>query len=360
MSRQMSSAYMEWAKLHSSARYNLATSGLLNYPMKDFPIQLKDLELTGKGSYGYEPLLQAIASRYEVNTENVMTALGTSMANHFVMAGLLEKGDEVVAEHPTYELLLSTAEYFDVRIKRFHRRFENGYQVDLDEIKTQVSSNTKLIVITNLHNPTSVLVNNDTLRKIGEIARSVGARVLVDEVYLEAMFDETPLSAFHLGEEFIVTSSLTKVYGLSGLRCGWVLAEPSFIRKLWRLSDLFYANASFPAEEMSVTAFVHLSQIGARSHGLLRANRPMLDKFLDSRVDLRVVRPRFGTTVFPRLVHGDVEEFCSILRKKYETSVVPGRFFEMPDHFRIGIGCETETLETGLERVGAALDEISR
>ena len=93
-------------------------------------------------------------------------------------------------------------------------------------------------MITNLHNPSSAFADEATLRAVGEIARRVGARVLVDEVYLDAAFELAPRSAFHLGPEFVVTNSLTKVYGLSGLRCGWVLAEPELARRMWLLNDL--------------------------------------------------------------------------------------------------------------------------
>ncbi len=351
----MNSEYMEWAKTHSQCRYNLCNSGILHYRMSDLPVAIEQLELNGGGPYGYEPLLNAIAAKYEVRSENVMTTLGTSMANFVVMAGILERGDEILVEHPTYELLLSTARYFDVSIRRFYRRFENDFRIDVDEIKRAVSPRTKLIIVTNLHNPSGVVAGNDTLVDIGKIAGSVGAHVLVDEVYLGALFEKTPRSSIHLGDEFIVTNSLTKVYGLGGLRCGWVLAGPGFIRKLWRLNDLFYANAPFPAEQLSTVALSHLDRIAARSQDLLAANHAVLNAFLDSRRDIQVVRPGFGTVVFPRLVKGDVDKLP--LREQYETSVVPGRFFEMPGHFRIGIGCDTGTLKFGLERLGAALDD---
>jgi aspartate/methionine/tyrosine aminotransferase len=183
--------------------------------------------------------------------------------------------------------------------------------------------------------------------------------VLVDEVYLEAMFDRAPHSAFHLGDQFIVTGSLTKAYGLSGLRCGWVLADPELAEKMWRLTDLFGVIPAHAAERLSVVALDNLDRIASRAQSLIKTNRAVLDAFLDSRSDLQIARPEFGTVVFPRLVRGNVEQLCRLLRDKYETTVVPGRFFEMPDHFRIGIGCDAEVLKGGLERLGAALDELS-
>src|SRR5688500_13661161 len=111
------------------------------------------------------------------------------MANHLAMAAAIERGDEVLIEQPTYEPLLALAEYFGLQVKRFSRTPGNNFQVDLDELQSKISSRTRLIVLTNLHNPSSALVDETTLRRAGEIAESVGARVLVDEVYLEAMFE---------------------------------------------------------------------------------------------------------------------------------------------------------------------------
>src|SRR5205807_328656 len=116
---------------------------------------------------------------------------------------------------------------------------------------------TKLIVLTNLHNPSSALTPDSVLREVGDL----GAHVLVDEVYLDAVYEKTPRSSAHLGPQFIVTNSLTKVYGLSGLRCGWILAEPDLARAMWRLNDLFEVNAAHPAELLSVAAFRHLDAI---------------------------------------------------------------------------------------------------
>lgn len=357
--RTMNSPYMDWAKLKSSAKYNLATSGVPNFLMKDFPFEKEDLELT-YGVYGYEPLIQAVADKCEVKYENVVTAFGTSMANHLAMAAMIETGDEVLIETPTYELLVSAAQYLGANVKFFERRHENNFRIDLEEIKKKTTDKTKLIVIANLHNPTSVYTDEETLKEIGAIAAKVGARVLVDEVYLDAMFDDVPRSSFHLGEKFIVTNSLTKTYGLSGLRCGWILADKNTAEKIHCLNDLFAASNVHVAERLSLIALKNLNLFRDRAKKLLDTNRPLLNAFFDSRDDLEVVKPLYGTTAFPRLLNSDAEKFFSLLREKYETSVVPGRFFYAENHFRIGITCDTEMLREGLERLSEALDEIAR
>jgi aspartate/methionine/tyrosine aminotransferase len=188
----------------------------------------------------------------------------------------------------------------------------------------------------------------------------VGARVLVDEVYMETLFEETPPTSFHLGEEFVVTSSLTKAFGLSGLRCGWILAQAELAKRMWLLNDLFASTSVHAGERLSLVAMQQLDAIADRAKQLLDRNRRILNEFLDTRDDLEVVRPEFGTVMFPRVLHGTSERLCQLLREKYETSVVPGVFFEMPAHFRIGIAGETDVLISGLERLGLALNELSR
>jgi aspartate/methionine/tyrosine aminotransferase len=351
---------MHWSKTQSAARFNLALSGVAHLPWPELPVRLEDLDCNGPSAYGYAPLQQALARKCGVAPECVCAATGVSLANHLALAAALEPGDEVLIEQPAYELLVSTASFLGLKIKRFQRRFEDGFQLDLGRLEQEVSARTRMIVLTNLHNPSSVLLDDTTLRGVGAIARRAGAMVLVDEVYLDAAFERAPSSAFLLGDEFITTNSLTKVYGLSGLRCGWVLARPELVERMWRLQDLFGVIPAHPAERLSVLALAHLDRIRARYQALLAANRRLLEAFLDSRSDLRAVPTESGTTVFPRVLAGRVEELCHLLRHKYETTVVPGRFFDMPDHIRIGICGETASVAGGLERLGAALDELQK
>ena len=367
--RTKRSVYIEWAKTRSHASFNLASSGISSVPLSEFPVRLEELEITpAAGAYGYKALQERLASHYGVPEECVVAATSTSMANHLAMAAVLDPGDEVLIEQPVYGPLLNIAEYLGARIKRVPRRFETGFAVELPEIEKAISSETRLIVLSNLHNPSGALIPATTLRAIGEIAHRVGAHVLIDEVYLDLLFDTGAPYCFPIGQSiasldenpFIVTSSLTKVYGLSGLRCGWILASPELAKRMWLLDDLYGSVAAHTAERMSVIALDHLEQFRERARALLTANRSLIDSFLDSRQDLECFRPPAGTVFFPRLTHGDPEAFFHLLREKYKTTVVPGTFFEMPQHFRIGIGGDTAGLRGGLDRLGAALDEFAK
>jgi len=350
-----SSAYMEFSKLRSGATYNLATSGIMNCSIFDLHFRLDDLDINGPTIYGYAPLLEAIAAMKGVGPESVVHAQGTSMANHLAMAALFSAGDEVLIEEPTYELILSTAEYLGAKVTRFQRRVEDDYALDPAEIKKHLTSRTKLIVVTNMHNPSSTLATEESLRTVGELANEVGARVLVDEVYLECLHYPPPPSAVHLGKQFVTTSSLTKGYGLSGLRCGWILAEPELAERMWKLNDLFAATPVHIAELLSVFAIEQIEKLAARAEALLEANRKALIETLGGHPAIELTIPAVGTTAFPRLMRGNVDGFCEFLREGYETSVVPGKYFERPGYFRVGIPGEVAMTREGLTRLAAAL-----
>lgn len=357
MRRNAGSCYMQWAKINSAAKYNLATSGMANLPMSELDANLHELEINGPTIYGYDQLLESLAQRYRVPQNCVVSAMGTSFANYLALAAATEPGDEVLIEQPAYDPILGAARYLGLEIKRFQRTPEQGFAVDLAEVERNLSSRTRLIVLCNLHNPTGVLTSDSALRELGALAKVRGACVLVDEVYRELLFEGAPNSAFHLDpDHFIVTCSLTKAYGLSGLRCGWVLARPEMAERMWHIHDVHAATYPFITEYLSVIALQKLPQIAARMKSVLDQNRALLRAFLEQRDDLDYCWPEFGTIVFPRLKHGTAAELCSILREEFNTAVVPGEFFEMPSHFRLGVGGATSEVKASLEQLALGLD----
>jgi aspartate/methionine/tyrosine aminotransferase len=356
--RHRHSDYILWAKNQGRARFNLATSGVGSFPLHELPVTIDQLEINGDSTYGYAPLQHAIAKKCGVDPECVVSADGTSMANHLAMATLIDPGDQVLIEQPTYESLTSTLLYLGAAVKHFARTEESGYALDPAQVRRAITRKTKLIVLTNLHNPSSNLASETALREVGGLARGVGARVLVDEVYLDAVYTNTPRPSCHLGPEFVVTSSLTKVYGLSGLRCGWILAEPDLARAMWRLNDLFASIPAHPAELLSVVALENLDYIRERARKIVEADRVLLKEFLASQDAVSTPRTEFGTTAILHLESGSVDDLLTRLRTDYETSVVPGHFFGLPNHFRIGMGVDHEMFREGLRRIGQVLKAV--
>lgn len=351
-----SSDYALWATYHAAARYNLANSGILGCDLNDLPITMGDVALNGPNHEGYAPLKEAIAAKYGVSADQVVTAQGTSMANFLAMATVIERGDEVLIERPAYDPLLNASEYLGAKIKRFARSFENGYRIDVDEVKQLIAPRTRLIVITSPHNPSGVVVDQATLEQIGEIARDVGARVLVDEVYRDILFEDAPPVAASLGPQFITTSSLTKGYGLHGLRCGWVLCEPELAERMRRLNDLFGVAGSMPSDALSVVAFRYLGKLEARTRAMIEPNMALVHEFLREHEDVLdcVVPPR-SMIVFPRLKNHDDSEPLHDLLRRFETSIVPGKYFEAQRHFRLGFAVKTEDVDAGLRNLSKAL-----
>src|SRR5271170_723149 len=347
------SDYMEFAKLKPPAKYDLAGSGVMNCSIFDLHFRLDDLGINSPTLCGHPPLLEAIAHMKGVAPESVVNTAGTSMANHLAMSALFAPGEEVLIEEPAYDPILRAALYLGATVRRFQRRVEGNYALDPEEVSRNLTPQTRLIVLANLHNPTSALASQDSLRAVGEMAREIGARVLVDEVYLETLHHPPVPTALLLGNQFVVTSSLTKAYGLGGLRCGWILAEPELAAQIWRLNDLFGAYHVHIGDLLSVIAIEQVDKLAARADALIEANRSTLVATLGGHSAIELQIPEAGTTVFPRLRQGDVPGFCAILSEEYETSVVPGSYFERPQNFRLGLAGDVEMTREGLTRLSS-------
>jgi aspartate/methionine/tyrosine aminotransferase len=349
---------MEWAKTRPAAEFDLAGSNILACTLDDLPGAREAISLDGANDNGYRPLIEAIAARYGVDGERVTTASGTAGANFFAFAALLEPGDDVLVERPGYDPLLGAARVFGARTVRFERALEDGYRLDPDRVRHAMTPRAKLIVITTPHNPSGVPAEAAALDEIGRIAERAGAHVLVDEVYRDATGDTSPPAAAR-GDVFVTTSSLTKSFGLSSLRAGWVIAAPDVTYRARRARDVVDGSGSIVAERLATLAFQHLDRLIDRARTLLARNKALADAFLTTRRDLEWV-PSAGTIVFPRIAGvDDATPFVERLMQTHRTAVVPGHFFEAPAHFRVGYGGDTEKIRQGLARLGPALDAIA-
>lgn len=355
MSRTLQSEYMHWAKTQRPTRFPLSGSEVPHFAMERLGVTIADLELDGASRHRDPGLREAIAAHEGVPAECVVMADGTSMANMLAMAALVEPGDEILFEEPTYEPMLAAARFLGARVTRFERRAEDGFALDPDAVAAAVTSATRLIVLANLNNPSGAFADTAALERIG----ALGPRVLVDEVYRDAAFSERPRSAALLGPAFVTTNSLTKVYGLSGLRCGWILAAPELAERMWRLNELFGVAQAHAAERLGAIALSRIGEVLGDTPARVAANRAMFATYVGSRDDLEWVRTDHGLTAFPRLLGGDPEALDTLLRDRFETSIVPGRWFEAPQHFRVGLGGRTEDLAKAIDRLDAGLDALA-
>jgi hypothetical protein len=353
------SPYTHAAKLAPAVRFDLTASNVHPVLLRDLPVQLEQLELSSPAPYGDPALLELLAERAGVSVECVVPTIGTSLANHLALSAIFDPGDEVLIEEPTYDALLHTALLLGASIRRFPRREENNFAIDSEDVCRAITSRTRVVALCNLHNPTSAGMDDAALQAIGEAAGNVGARVLVDEVYREAIWGASKRHALSLGDNFVVTSSLTKAYGLGGLRCGWILAEPVLAARIRWMQDLFGSNGVHVAERLSAIAMGCIDQLESRARTILDINRAAASAILGPRRDLQLTIPAHGTTLAPRLLNGAVEPFCELLRTRYDVAVVPGFYFGMPHHFRIGLGGDPVRTSESLLRLTCALDDFS-
>jgi aspartate/methionine/tyrosine aminotransferase len=349
--------YMEWAKKRPQARWDLAGSNLVGCTVDDLPGCREVIELNGLNPDGYPPLLAAIAVRYGVAVDRVVTASGAGGANFLAIASLIRPGDDVLVEWPTYDPPVGAARLMGANIVTFERRFEEAWVIDPERVRAALTPRTRLILLSSPHNPSGVLSSAAVLREVGDLAKRVGARVLVDEVYLDGVYGERPPPAATLGDGFVSTNSLTKAWGLSGLRAGWILADPQAAESMRRARDAMDGVGPIPTDRLAWLAFAHLDRLRERARSILEPNLQLLESFVRARADLEWVRPTGGNVAFPR-VRGlpDTADFARRLQVDYDTAIVPGHFFGAPGHFRIAFSCERGTLEGGLDRLGRALD----
>lgn len=348
--------YMRWAKLHEPATHDLTGSNLHPVPLEEFPEGAEALALHGPNDEGYAPLVEAIADRYDVAAERVCPAPGASGANFLAMAALVRPGETVLVERPGYDPLLGAARLLAARVRRFERRFEEGFQPDPDEVAAALDATTRLVVLSNLHNPSGVRLEPDRLRAIGRAAAGSGARVLVDEVYLETDLERRTPPAATLDDVFVSTNSLTKAFGFAGLRCGWALAAPEVAEGMRRARDAVDAVGSFPSDALSAAAFAHMDRWEARARGILEPALARLTEILDGSAAVEWVRSSGGPGGFPRLRGvDDAGPFVRRALEEHGLGLVPGRFFEADAHFRVAIAGEPARTAAALDRLEEAL-----
>ena len=353
--------YLLWAKTRRPAAIDLAGSNVLACSLKDLPEAPDVVDLSAPNDLGFAPVVEAVAARYGVGTDRVAMAAGCSGANFLVIAALVAAGDRVLVERPTYDPLLGACRLLGAEIIRFDRRPEDGYGVDLDALRALLAGRPRLIVLTSPHNPSGVRLSLADVAAIGALADRTGTHVLMDEVYLDAsalVADQSPRpqSSASLDGPFIVTNSLTKSYGLSGLRCGWIIAPAAVAERIRRTRDLVDNSASGPADRLSALALAQLPRLASRARVILSANLARATRFFESQPRLSLASRPSCPIVFPSLIGGDdAAPFVERLLDRHGVAVAPGRYFDAPDRFRIGLGGDSGALERGLTQLASAL-----
>lgn len=352
------SDYIQWAKSRERFAYAIGRSSIRPCPPELLALRPEDIAINGPNAHGWDPLREELAARYGVAVDQIVLAVGTSMANHLACAALLSPGDEVLVEQPAYEPLWRLPEYLGARVKRFRRSDTPSFDLDLDRVRAALSPQTRMLILSDPHNPSGRRAPAEVLDGLAALAEERDLHVLIDEVYLE--FAYSPVKdriAARRSPRMVSTCSLTKAYGLDGLRAGWIVAEAELASRIRALNDLFGIIMPHPSERMARRALQRIDLLRADVDGLLQRNRRHVLDFVASREELQWCPPDVGPVGFVRL-RGDVDALVDLLEREYDSTLPPGRFFDTPDHFRIGFGMLTEPLIAGLERLDAALDRL--
>ncbi len=356
--------YMAWAKTHQPARFELTASGVPAASLGDFDGLAEPISLETEGPYGRPDLIQALARLREVDPAWILPTTGASSANLIALACVARRGDRVLLETPVYDPLPRAACFLGLHPVFFPRHAQGRFCPDFAAIQRGLADGAKAVFITNLHNPSGLQCRPADLQALADATAEHDAFLIVDEVYLDYAHLESradrPLAA-RLGEHVITTDSLTKVYGLGGLRAGWIIARPEFIGRATGVVDLLNVNDSVVSAQIATRALASIDALARRTRRLHGQTYPIFSSWLRSRPDLSSPGNDGALFSWVRLPGGITAEcLCETLASRFETNLVSGSFFGSSRHVRIGFGLPAEDLREGLSRVGQAIDELTK
>lgn len=353
--------YLEWAKRNiGTVGLDLSSSAVPSLTAEELGLTPGELEIIGHNFFGLEALVEQVSKRYGVPAKNIVLTHGASNAMYLLGASLISPGEEVLLEMPNYEPMYRVARMFGAEVKVLDRPFEKGWQVDLEALSRRISRNTRVVVVTNLHNPTGVLTGPEKLKTMVQVARDHGAHLMVNETYLD-LASEPQKSAFLSGDNVITVGSLTKSYGCGGLRVGWIFCPEELTDRIRAFQSYCLGVNAYVTEKIAVRVFEQMDALREKGRKLTQKNLETFREWIGTRPELKWVEPDGGTICFPRLPLGmDSWELVRLLKEKHDTLVTPGDFFWMKGFIRIGLGVDPEKFVVGLEKIGLAIDELKR
>jgi len=306
-------------------------------------------------------VMEQLAQAYSVDIEHILPTTGATGALSLLYRAYLSPGDHVLVESPGFDLFEDIAHALRAHVDCFNRCGDR-FEVDPDEIESRIQKNTRLIVLTNLHNPSGMLMGEDTLLAVARMAGRHDIKVIVDEVYGEyADASVRPRSAAQLSPNLISVSSLTKIYGLSTLRCGWIVADPNVLAPVRALNDQFEFGVSKLSHAVAALVLENRATFDEYWHSTMAAARPIMQGYFDRWRDEGLVTgllPEYGCITFPGLTGiTDTQSFSAWLADQYGVIVVPGELFRAAGYVRIGFALPATELELALAHFTEGLKE---
>ncbi|MCI0586912.1 MAG: pyridoxal phosphate-dependent aminotransferase [Planctomycetes bacterium] len=354
--------HMAWAKAPPPGiEIDLSRSGWPSLPLADLGAEPSDLDPAEMEGYGPTRLREALAARYGVGPDEVLVSVSCTHALFLAGGCLIEPGDRVGVETPGYQAIRHLPTLFGAEPVPLPRRLEEGWRVDPERAEALFRSGARLLVLSDLNNPTGAALSRRDLLALGEAAERAGARLLVDEIYNEFLPRGERPAAHRLHPRAITVSGATKAFGFGGLRIGWMIAEPEFVRQAYALNDYVTVLVPSPSARLAMRLLANLPRIEAKRNATVEGGRAAFDAWRSSERRVTCTAPAGGIVAFPRLPEG-IEEasFVESLASRGKVRVVPGGFFGLPGHVRVGFGAEPERVREGLRRFSEALDASGR
>jgi aspartate/methionine/tyrosine aminotransferase len=346
--------YLEWALARYGAlRLDLANSGIPSLPAAE----LGPLPDAARGDLD-EEFRALAAARLSVPPDEIVPAHGASGAIFLSCAALLSPGDEALCEQPFYEPMARVPEALGARVCFFERRFEDGFRLDPERVAAALTPRTRLVLVTDAHNPSGVLARAEDLLAVARLAEDAGAHLVVNEIYRD--FHTDAGSARAHGEHVVVLRSLTKVYGIGWARAGWLCGPPAVARQARRVAQATVGQVGGACLAPGIAALRHLPRLAARSRALLGNKRARVGAFVAGSEQLEWVDPGAGLHAFPRLRPparpGALRALAERLFAEDGLLFTPGEFFGAPAHLRLTWGLPDADLERALAILADALN----
>ncbi|MFT8460036.1 MAG: aminotransferase [Liquorilactobacillus ghanensis] len=311
-----------------------------------------------KMSYGWiegsPDFKQEVSKLYkDIDPDNILQTNGAAGANHLALYALIEPGDHIISEYPSYQQLYDIPRGAHVDYWHIHEN-QNWYP-DIDELKSLMRPDTKMICLNNANNPTGTLLDKTFLKQVVELAKQSDAYVLVDEVYLPLIHSENFVSIVDLYDKGIATNSLSKTYSMPGIRVGWTASNAAVTDLFRKYRDYTMICCGVFNDAMAVYTLKHRDQILNRNRKLVLNNLKIYKNWVASEPRISVVMPQAVPTSFPKLniPIENTKTFCIRLLKEKGVLLVPGTCFNMPGHVRLGYCTDESTLKEGLKRLSA-------
>jgi aspartate/methionine/tyrosine aminotransferase len=353
----------------NKVEYNLTDSGVHALRLQDVLNrgeieELVSLPLGYGQTNGSIALREAISRLYPGTTaENILVTNGTAEANYIAMWSNLEPGDEVLYMIPNYLQIWGIAKSFGVNVKTFSLKAERGWQIDLEEIESQISACTKMLIICNPNNPTGAVMGDKERQGVLEIAEKTDTWIFADEIYRGAELNGIETESFWGGgDKVMVSGGLSKSYALPGLRIGWLVGSEDIANKAWAYHD--YTSIATNILSNWVATLVlqpeTRQKILKRNRGVLNHNLNVLTQWMKTHGDLfELIPPKAGGMAFTQY-HKNINSSKLVQKIRDEKGVllVAGDFFNLDHFLRIGIGAEESELREGLRRLADTLKSI--